>query len=93
MCGAASMERHVNTLKTFTVRCEWDEDARVWYVSESNLPGLAAEGETVDEVIGKLHTLVPELVALNAHLLPEGQGADIPVSVVAQRLERLRIAG
>ena len=39
----------------------WDEDAGVWYVSETNFPGLVAEAGTQRELIRKIHRLVPEL--------------------------------
>ena len=39
----------------------WDEDAGVRYVSETNFPGLVAEAGTQQELIRKIHRLVPEL--------------------------------
>ncbi|MGO9684709.1 MAG: DUF1902 domain-containing protein [Beijerinckiaceae bacterium] len=34
----------------FTVTCEWDNEATVWYVSESNVPGLTAEAPTQESM-------------------------------------------
>jgi hypothetical protein len=34
--------------KSYSVKCDWDADARVWYVSETDIPGLATEAATVE---------------------------------------------
>ena len=54
--------------KELVVRAQWDEEARVWFVVESDIPGLVAEGATADELKAKLGVIVPELVFLNRHL-------------------------
>lgn len=63
----------------FEISCEWDEQAGVWYVVESNVPGLAAEAASKEEMESLLAELVPELVQLNLpelyrHNVPSGQG-------------------
>ena len=35
----------------FKVVAMWDSEAEVWYVSETDVPGLNAEGETLDELL------------------------------------------
>lgn len=55
--------------RTFTIHCEWDEEAGVWYVADSNVPGLAAEGRTLEAIQAVLIERVPELLRVN---LPEG---------------------
>ncbi|MBK6636165.1 MAG: DUF1902 domain-containing protein [Rhodocyclaceae bacterium] len=44
---------------------DWDADASVWYVSDSNVPGLVAEAATLDEMGKKLDVLVPEMLEEN----------------------------
>jgi hypothetical protein len=51
--------------KSYSVKCDWDADARVWFVSETNVPGLATESATVEAMTKKLRTLIPELLAMN----------------------------
>jgi hypothetical protein len=29
--------------KRYTVTCHWDKEAEVWYVAETDVPGLATE--------------------------------------------------
>jgi hypothetical protein len=53
----------------FHVWIAWDHEASVWYVRDSDLPGLVAEADTVDALREKLPPRVRELVDLNAHLL------------------------
>lgn len=54
-----------NADKVFSIRAEWDADANVWYVADSDVPGLATEAPTVPELVAKLRVMVPELVELN----------------------------
>jgi hypothetical protein len=49
----------------FKVTCNWDDEARVWYVAESNVPGLSAEAPTVEAMNQLLSVRIPELVELN----------------------------
>jgi hypothetical protein len=57
------------------VRAEWDDEAKVWVAEGANLPGLVTEADTVEPLLDKLHTMVPELLsydrALAAEFLPE----------------------
>lgn len=43
----------------------WDEQAKVWYVLESTVPGLATGAETIEALERKLETVVPELLLAN----------------------------
>lgn len=49
-------------IRVIKVKCVWDEEAKVWYVSESNLPGLAIEAPTTDVMHSRLKSIVPELL-------------------------------
>jgi hypothetical protein len=57
------------------VTCEWDAEAAVWYVCDSNVPGLSAEADTVEAMEAILHERIPELVRLN---MPELVGHEAP---------------
>lgn len=48
--------------KTYRAVCEWDSDARVWYVKESNVPGLCADAETLDRLAEKLVAMAQDLL-------------------------------
>ncbi len=40
----------------------YDAAARRWYVAESDIPGLAAEAPTLDELRRKIDAIVPDLI-------------------------------
>ena len=46
----------------YTVRCEWDPDARVWVATSDDVPGLATGADTLDKLIEKLKVVIPELL-------------------------------
>lgn len=62
------------------VRAFWDDEAGVWVAGSEQVPGLATEAETFEQLASKLQRLVPELLELNA---PELQGA--PTVIRAER--------
>jgi Domain of unknown function (DUF1902) len=73
--------------KSYSVKCDWDADARVWYVSETDIPGLATEAATVAAMTRKLRLLIPEMLALN-----EGAAAvEVPVELLWHKQEVISI--
>lgn len=46
----------------FTVTVCHDEAAHVWYVHDSDLPGLRAEAGTFDELVAIIEDVTPDLV-------------------------------
>jgi uncharacterized protein DUF1902 len=42
-----------------------DAETRLWYVAESEVPGLRLEAASVHELIRKVEDVAPELVELN----------------------------
>jgi predicted RNase H-like HicB family nuclease len=73
--------------KTYTVLCAWDPEAGVWYVSKSNVPGLATESATVEAMTRKLRSLIPELLSLNEG----GTAVDVPVELLWRKQELISI--
>jgi predicted RNase H-like HicB family nuclease len=51
--------------KVLLVRADWDPEASVWYANSDDVPGLATEASTVEELMTKLKVMVPELLDLN----------------------------
>lgn len=51
--------------KHFRIRCEWDSDAGVWYVAESDVPGLSLEAPNQQAMTARLRQAVSELLELN----------------------------
>ena len=44
---------------------DYDNEAKVWYVKTSDLLGVHAEGETLNELCGKLPAIVSDLIEAN----------------------------
>ena len=50
---------------TLTVNVSHDKLERVWYVLSSNIHGLHAEAETLDELVTVISDVAPDLIAAN----------------------------
>jgi Domain of unknown function (DUF1902) len=73
--------------KSYSVKCDWDADAGVWFVSETNVPGLATESATVEAMTKKLRTLIPELLAMNV-----GESEiEVPVELLWHKQELISV--
>jgi hypothetical protein len=46
------------------VKAAFDRDAGVWYVSDSEVPGLATEAASFDALCEKVTAFTPDLLAL-----------------------------
>lgn len=77
--------------RIYAVRADWDAEAEVWVAFSDEVPGLATEATTIEALIEKLRTLIPELLAAN-HLETGIRGREISFEIVGHRRERLRMA-
>ncbi len=69
-------------LKILFIRAEWDDEASVWVATSDDVPGLATEADTLDQLSAKLESMVPELLDANGY--PEGP--DVPFELLARKL-------
>ena len=51
--------------KHFVIRAEWDNEALVWVAVSDDVPGLATESDTLENLVCKLKSLIPELLMAN----------------------------
>ncbi|HWM71183.1 MAG TPA: DUF1902 domain-containing protein [Steroidobacteraceae bacterium] len=70
--------------KSYTVACLWDDEAQVWYVAETDVPGLATEAATLEELERKLMQMIPELLELNDADQPRQR---VPFELIARKQE------
>ena len=56
-------------MAVWTVHANYDADAQVWYTSDSELPGLVAEAETLAELQRKIGERFTDMLEGNAHLI------------------------
>lgn len=72
------------------VVANWDNEARVWVATSDDVPGLVTEAESAEQLVEKLKVLVPELLAMNAHLLGSEQCSQ-DVVIHYNKDERVRM--
>ncbi|MFN3180334.1 MAG: DUF1902 domain-containing protein [Thermus sp.] len=68
-------------MRTLKVQALWDREAGVWVAESEDVPGLATEAATLEELLAKLAIMVPELLEEN------GVAVELPVEL---RLEATR---
>ena len=68
-------------MRTLKVQALWDGEAGVWVAESDDVPGLATEAATLEELLAKLVVMVPELLEEN------GVALELPVEL---RLEATR---
>jgi hypothetical protein len=69
------------------VRADWDDEAKVWVATSSDIDGLATEAPTLEALREKVLIMVVELLELNDTQL--SNLADIPVHIMAQQIARV----
>jgi predicted RNase H-like HicB family nuclease len=52
-------------MDVYRVLAHWDDDAKVWWAESDEVPGLASEASTFEQLSDNVHSLAPELVLLN----------------------------
>jgi hypothetical protein len=51
------------------VHLDYDDEAKVWYVAKSDIPGLSLEAATPSELLSRIVEAAPELIELNSGML------------------------
>lgn len=53
-------------MSVWTIRAEYDPEAKVWWSAESDLPGLAVDAATLEELAAKAGSMLPDLLSIHA---------------------------
>lgn len=68
---------------TYRFEVAFDPEGGVWYVTDSNLPGLVTEAPTLDDLVAKLKIMVPDLLEAIAECAGEPDGSvSVPLEVI-----------
>jgi predicted RNase H-like HicB family nuclease len=59
-------------MREFKVTAFWDPEASVWVAESEDVPGLVTEADSVEQLVAKLRTMVPELLEANGVLKQGG---------------------
>ncbi|MBU4445630.1 DUF1902 domain-containing protein [bacterium] len=73
--------------KEIRVKAFWDAEAGVWVAQSKDVPGLITEAETMENLVAKLHVLIPELLEANGMVDDKGDKA-IPFHLFGERIEK-----
>lgn len=74
-----------NLLHRYIVRAQWDAEARVWFATSDDIPGLVSEAESFDALVRNVFDVAPELLALNN----TDMSVPLPIHVMADRVEMI----
>ena len=74
--------------KPLCVHADWDAEAGVWVATSHDVPGLATEADTVESLMRKLETMIPELLAANGVAAREA----VTFELLARRFDQIRPA-
>lgn len=69
----------------YDVQVDWDNEAKMWFVSESNVPGLVTEAPTPEAMLTKLEIMVPEMLEENGCQV----GANVSFHLLTQHQENV----
>jgi predicted RNase H-like HicB family nuclease len=58
-------------MTVWTIRAEYDPEAHVWWVADSDLPGIAADAETLEALAAKAGSMIPALLEIHADLIAD----------------------
>ena len=56
--------------KPLIVNARWDDQAKVWVATSSDISGLVTEADSMDALVKKLQVMIPELLDANGY--PDG---------------------
>ena len=65
----------------WTIRAEYDPEAKVWYSIDGDLPGLAADAETLEALAAKAGAMLPDLLDIHADEIVDKSRLDGPHSI------------
>jgi hypothetical protein len=68
------------------VRAAWDDEAKVWVATSSDIDGLAVEAETMELLEPKILEAVSDLLELNG---VSSDLQEIPVHIMSEHLARV----
>ena len=71
--------------RSIVVRADWDDEARVWVATSTEIDGLAIEADTLEALGDKVGGAVLDLIEMNGLEI----STDAPVYIVAERTVRL----
>lgn len=74
----------------YKVEAFWDVETAVWVATSEDIPGLVTEAETIEALMQKLRSIVPEMILLNRLVTPDTD--SIALQLTSHRQELIEVA-
>ena len=68
------------------ITAAWDQDARVWVATSDDIPGLATEAASLEDLIQRVEDVAPELIEDNVPMLGDASDRLIEDGRIPQTL-------
>jgi predicted RNase H-like HicB family nuclease len=75
-------------MSLYVVKAGFDADAGVWFVEHTDVPGLATEAPTFDELRHKIEIMAAELLEANGL---ETAPVDVPIEIIGHTTAKLSL--
>ncbi len=76
-------------MSLYVVKASFDDEAGVWYVDHTDVPGLATEAASFEELCRKIQTIAGELLEANG--LETGP-SEFAIEIIAHATAKLTLA-
>ncbi len=73
-------------MRSIMVRADWDDEAKVWVATSSDIEGLVIEADRIEDLGPKLQGAIADLIELNG---VEIEGAEVPIYLHADQVIKL----
>lgn len=73
--------------RSYTIYAKWDDEAQVWFVDQTDIPGLVTEAPTPEQFIEHVKELALDLIEMN-----DSVSNDVPVELLWSGSQKLRLA-
>ena len=75
--------------RKFTIRADWDDEAKVWVATSEEVLGLATEAASIPALISKLKRCLAELLVENGQLDATDGLPDVPFCLMHEHVARV----
>lgn len=80
-------------MQEFIIKVSLDNESGVYYIADSNVPGLHAEADSLDEMRDTIFELAPDLLCANGVIKPCAHDYEVPLELVMHESLKARRIG
>jgi hypothetical protein len=76
-------------MSLYIVKASFDTEADVWFVDHTDIPGLATEATSFEELCRKIEVMASELLEANGL---ETGAVEVPIEIIAHTTTKLSLS-